>query len=85
MPNKFDARLKKITQLFEKVNVKKFCSIMINELDSEFTSLSIGDEKFILPKDKDPMVFVKDYERKNKIVFNNKNSLTVVIKNYSGK
>ena len=85
MPNKFDARLKKITQLFEKVNGKKFCSIMINELDSEFTSLSIGDEKFILPKDKDPMVFVKDYERKNKILFTKSNSITVIITNYSGK
>jgi len=85
MQNKYESRLKKITELFEKINGKKFCSIMINELKPEFTSLSIGDEEFILPKDKDPMVFIKEYERKNKIVFNSKNSMTVIIKNYSGK
>lgn len=85
MHNRFESRLKKITELFEKINGKKFCVIMINELDSEFTSLSIGDEEFTLAKDKDPMVFVREYERKNKVIFNAKNSLTVIIKNYSGK
>jgi len=64
---------------------KKFCVIMINELDPEFTSLSIGDEEFILEKDKDPMVFMKEYERKNKVIFSNSNSITVILSRYGCK
>jgi len=81
----FESRLKRVTELFEKINSKNFYSIMIDERKPEITNLSIGEEEFILEKDIDPMEFIKEYQLKNNIIFNKSNSLTVIIRNYRGK
>jgi len=85
MQNKYDARLKMILNEFEKINPQKFCTIMVDERGPENNSISIDGEEFLLEKDIDPMEFIKEYERKNKILFTKSNSITVIITNYSGK
>ena len=83
--HRFEARLKKVAQSFEKINGKKFCVIMVDELKPEFNSIKIDGEEFILEKDKNPMDFIHEYEVKNNLTFNNSNSLVVRIKDYGRK
>ena len=85
MHNRFESRLKRILNEYEKINPQKFCTIMVDERGAENNSIEIDGKEFLLAKDKNPMDFIREYEVKNNLTFNNSNSLVVRIKDYGRK